>query len=339
MLDIKFLLIMPVFNASKYLNETLDSILCQSYENFELLAVNDASTDDSLEILKCYAKKDSRIKIINSSFNLGVSAARNLALAKLKNYSDVTHVSFVDSDDLLSENFLDDFVKCFKRDPSIQYAICSIALLTKKGVVDVARGPFCSLKLDNRNAFYQIAEIGNWRKFGYQHWGVLNKVFKKELLQEERFDDYIRMGEDLIFLLRVLKKVNKGVCFNHNNYIYRIRSSSATHTPKVSYIPTLEELHLLLKQNEDSNLRTVYEKIFAENILSMYPRAILYGITKDISIIEKRFLPLVKTYNYPNNLLKNVRRFICLYFPKKMIKLSILFWLKVRGQTKKWAFD
>lgn len=330
---------MPVFNGSKYLNEALASVLSQSYKNFVLIAVNDASTDNSLEILKQYAQKDSRVIVINSCSNVGVSAARNMALDSLKNYPDVTHVSFVDSDDLLNKNFLADFARYFNQDYSIQYAICGISLLTKKGIVDAVSAPCLSIELNNVSAFCQVAEIGNWKKFGYQHWGVLNKVFKKELLSDVRFIERIRMGEDLIFLLEVLRKVERGVCFNNNNYYYRIRNSSATHAPKVSYIPTLDELYKLLQQNSVSSLELVYQKIFAENIFSMYPRAILYNITDDILTIETKYLPFVKSYQYPGNILKKIRRLICLSFPRKFIKLSISLWLMMRGQTKKWAFD
>ena len=69
--------IIPVYNASKYLDECLDSLVKQTFTNIEIICVNDASTDDSLNILQKWAKKDERIKIINSLQNRNVGGARN----------------------------------------------------------------------------------------------------------------------------------------------------------------------------------------------------------------------------------------------------------------------
>lgn len=92
-------IVIPVYNASKYISDCLDSIVAQTYQNWEAICVDDGSTDDSLHILKDYAKKDQRIKVYTKE-NGGASSARNFALSQVGASSD-TWISFVDSDDYI----------------------------------------------------------------------------------------------------------------------------------------------------------------------------------------------------------------------------------------------
>ena len=79
----KFKIILPVYNVEQYLKECLDSIINQTYKNLEIICVNDCSTDNSLAILKEYAKKDNRIKVIEKSKRGGLGAARNTAFNEI----------------------------------------------------------------------------------------------------------------------------------------------------------------------------------------------------------------------------------------------------------------
>ena len=94
----KISIIIPIYNSSKYLKECLDSIINQSYKNWEAVCVNDGSTDNSLEILDQYAAIDKRIKVYTKE-NGGAASARNFALNNINN---ADWISFVDSDDYLS---------------------------------------------------------------------------------------------------------------------------------------------------------------------------------------------------------------------------------------------
>ena len=94
-------IIVPVFNAERFLPQCIESILCQSYVNWEMIAVDDGSTDKSLEILNAYSAKDPRIHIISKG-NEGVSIARNVALSQAKG----DYVYFVDADDEVMPNGL-----------------------------------------------------------------------------------------------------------------------------------------------------------------------------------------------------------------------------------------
>ena len=96
--NVKISIIIPVYNVEKYLNQCLDSILNQDFDDFEVICVNDGSTDYSLNILNDYAERDSRVKVI-SQINKGQGNARNTGLK----YAEGKYIMFIDSDDYISE--------------------------------------------------------------------------------------------------------------------------------------------------------------------------------------------------------------------------------------------
>ena len=101
-------IIMPVYNCEKYLTESIGSVISQSYQNWELIIVDDGSTDRSSEIIDAYSQKDVRIKAFHKP-NQGVSMARNLALEQMKG----EYVTFIDSDDVYHANRLSRMIQVF----------------------------------------------------------------------------------------------------------------------------------------------------------------------------------------------------------------------------------
>ena len=129
---VKISVVIPVYNVEKYLEQCLDSVIAQSFEDIEVICVNDGSTDSSLEILKRYADNDSRIKIISQK-NKGAGAARNVGIENAAG----EYVYFMDSDDYLNadaferlNDFLDDkpdfvmFKIFFKTHVIIRILVC-----------------------------------------------------------------------------------------------------------------------------------------------------------------------------------------------------------------------
>ena len=102
---IKISIIMPVYNKEKYLKNTIDSILKQEYKNFELIIVDDGSTDKSKYICDEYASKDSRIKVYHIK-NEGVSNARNIGLK----YATGDYIQFIDADDTINTNTFSKYI-------------------------------------------------------------------------------------------------------------------------------------------------------------------------------------------------------------------------------------
>ena len=92
----KVSIITPSYNSEKYISETIESVLTQTYKNWEMIIVDDASSDDSLQIIEQYAQKDDRIKVIKSKQNMGPAKARNRAIEEAKG----KYIAFLDSDDV-----------------------------------------------------------------------------------------------------------------------------------------------------------------------------------------------------------------------------------------------
>lgn len=104
---------MPVFNASKFLPQSIESILGQTYSNFEFIIVDDASTDNSWKIIRSYAKKDKRIIAIKNRINLGVSLTSNIAISKAKG----TFLARMDADDISLFDRIEKQLNYFKKHP------------------------------------------------------------------------------------------------------------------------------------------------------------------------------------------------------------------------------
>ncbi len=118
-------IIIPVYNAYLYLDQCLQSILEQTFKQWEAIVINDGSTDDSLSILIMYANKDSRIKIFHQE-NKGVSAARNKGLLHARG----KFITFCDADDYISPVFLEDLYDKMLL-PSVDLVICNAETIHK----------------------------------------------------------------------------------------------------------------------------------------------------------------------------------------------------------------
>ena len=103
-------IIVPVYNREKYIKETIDSILKQTYTNYEVIFIDDCSTDGSLEILEEYCNLYNNFKLIKLKRNMGVSFARNIGIRKASG----RYIAFLDSDDLWLSNRLEEQVKFAK---------------------------------------------------------------------------------------------------------------------------------------------------------------------------------------------------------------------------------
>lgn len=212
--------VVPVYNAKRFLAETLDSILNQTHNNIEVVCVNDASTDSSGEILSQYALKDARMRIVNAECNKGVSCARNLGFQ----YVTGEFIWFFDSDDLIHPNAvkfalaaIDKYGADFSYTPieriaeNVSYEDCmasSHAYIMEN--MPYATDPFRCFK-------------GNY--FGLQHCLV-----KKSLLDDIRFLPGLKYGEDRLFLTQLLAKSPKCVYLPFPFVYYRQHSESACHS-------------------------------------------------------------------------------------------------------------
>ena len=222
----KFSIIIPVYNASKYISQTLDSIFSQSFSNFEVLCVNDGSTDNSLDILKKLAKKEKRLIVIDQK-NAGAGAARNNGINKAKG----EFILFIDSDDLFASKEVlgvldvltnqeecDLYVYGFNRfnDGEQDLSEYKIAHFNLFDTTELIIGEnkvdyFCESYKNNCNLF-----IHNW----IAPW---NKCYRKSFLKEigAKFDT-IKSVEDRTFHFQTMTKSSRTMMIDYPIVNYRL---------------------------------------------------------------------------------------------------------------------
>lgn len=203
-------IIIPVFNAEKYLSECIESILKQTYKEFEVILIDDGSTDQSLNILKKYQKKDYRIRIIHQE-NKGVGVARNNGIDNAKG----EFIIFVDADDVLPENSLYDRLSAVK---NADMAICGYGYFSESGKRDTLAE--CEDTVWNKiQALNNIAVDGT---FGYQGY-LWNKIYVKNIIDRHkiRFAENIAYNEDKLFNIEYVMSC-KDIKISHSIvYYYR----------------------------------------------------------------------------------------------------------------------
>lgn len=205
-------IIVPVYNVESYLPQCVNSILNQSYTNFELILIDNYSTDNSFSICKEYEKKDNRIKVLQSKVK-GVSSTRNVGL----NYAKGMYVVFCDSDDLYDKNFLVRLIVEAKRNDA-DIIISNYAYLNTRSNLMCNRNS----GVINTNELIRRIFIDN--SIGGFVW---NKMFKRSILSNVKFDEEIQICEDTLFVFEALKEAKKIFFVYDAVYLYRLRSTSA----------------------------------------------------------------------------------------------------------------
>lgn len=207
---IKISVIIPVYNTSPFLRDCLDSVLNQTYANFEVICVNDGSTDDSLSVLNYYSENHKNLIIIDQ-LNNGVSAARNNGLKRATG----DYITFVDSDDYIDRNYLSNLVDELN---GTQYdLICS-------GLRDFdSTGIIKTIRLDS--AIFCLTNHVNIIKFLETplNTSPVAKLYRRDIIQKFniRFKLGLSLGEDRDFNLRFFSKCKEIRTCSFINYFYR----------------------------------------------------------------------------------------------------------------------
>lgn len=206
--------IVPVYNVEKYLNACIDSILAQTFTDFELILVDDGSQDNSGAICDDYARKDERITVIHQK-NQGQAAARNNGIKIAR----AEWIHFVDSDDLIHPQILEILYSAV--DENTQISMCGVY----KG--DNLSESFFSPKIDYRFKKHPINEeqlVAMYRD-GYQFWVVWAKLIKKEIIEKYSFTPG-RIYEDSAVVFKWFNETKNINITDEQLYFYRINSNS-----------------------------------------------------------------------------------------------------------------
>lgn len=190
-------IITPVYNTERHLRKTIDSIIAQEYKDWELILVDDGSTDASGSICEEYAAKDDRIRVLHQK-NSGVSVARNLALDKITG----DYVTFIDSDDWIETKYLSNFIDFPYSDNQIVYQGYYMDY-----VGSVAKESTIEIPVEG-----QILHLG----------AILGKAFATPIIKKHgiRFDERLSLHEDHVFYYKCLKQALKFDFSNQAGYHY-----------------------------------------------------------------------------------------------------------------------
>lgn len=202
----KISVIVPVYNTEKYLHRCIDSILTQTFTDFELLLIDDGSLDRSGAICDEYAEKDSCVRVFHKS-NGGVSSARNLGL----DYAKGEWITFVDSDDWVSNNVLEEIIK----DTDNYDLIIEYATIVNHPTDNDISIPDITIDEFNFDLLFSECHL-SWRT---SPWG---KLFRRDLveLHSLRFQVDMSIGEDAVFLYTYLLFAKRIRINNNRNYYY-----------------------------------------------------------------------------------------------------------------------
>lgn len=264
--------IIPVYNVEKYLHRCLDSVIAQTYQNLEIICVDDGSIDDSGNICDQYAVRDARIKVIHQE-NQGPSAARNRGL----DAADGEYIAFVDSDDYILEDM---YKKMLDKllNYNVDLCVCQWQyefsdgrqVVKRKNIDPTIYGRKASLE------FVRFLYMGNYEN------GVVvaawNKLYRRALLDKIRFEG--RIHEDEAFCGRIMAKNISVYVMEEQFYVYAQNGDSLTNKPfsanKFFFLDTLAERRELFKS--DAFIRQETEQLYCNMYIEYCLRARKDGV-------------------------------------------------------------
>ncbi len=208
-------IVIPVYNAEKYLHEAIDSVLAQTFGDWQLVLVDDGSTDSSSEICDLYAEKDSRIEVVHVK-NGGVSRARNIGI----NQSISQYITFIDADDILHHRALEYLVNTIELNDC---GIAGVESTSDEHQISKATENFSVSILPSETATEQT--LYQTSKLDCSVWG---KLYKRSLFKNNHFSEGERY-EDLDIFYRLCLSADKVALINTELYFYRQHSESFVH--------------------------------------------------------------------------------------------------------------
>ena len=231
-------IIVPVYNADKFLSKCIDSILNQLFTDWELLLIDDGSTDGSWNIIEEYASKDERIKPYKKR-NGGPGSARNFGLNKANG----NWILFVDADDYIDKNYI---VSLLPYENDVDLVVCGFKNVNREGKYTISR-LFNKPTPVNKNFVYYFKDIYGYTNM-YMWCGPICKLFSRDIIKTNSiaFPTDTSFGEDSIFVATYLRYIRK-IQFVES-FFYNVVSNSNSITANINMInvyPSYKKLNVL----------------------------------------------------------------------------------------------
>ena len=301
----KVSVIVPVYNASEFLDDCLQSILSQTYEDLEIILIEDGSPDNSGEICDRYKEKDDRILVVHQN-NQGVSNARNkgidLASGQL--------LTFVDSDDTIDRDMIrtlyDDLMES-----QADIAICSYRTFNGDRAEDIGNS-------GKKYVFSKEEAIENLIAGRYFIGGLCTKLYKADVIQNIRLKEGIRINEDVLMNFYVFENA-ENVLF-HDACLYNYRANVKGATNSITQILGRADEYLVAKEMFEHCKGKSYlqaaEKRYSVSMLNYYQSYVMAGRGREQEAIQlKKQLKKEKAIQKLNSKPQKVRCFLFLTVP------------------------
>ena len=265
MMGEKISVVVPVYNVEAYLERCVESILQQTYAHFELILINDGSTDSSGQICDHLASQYENIKVYHIE-NAGVSNARNMGIQLATG----SWVTFIDSDDFVTQDYLATLASAVER-VNVGFAIAPLHHIKNGIVTDIpshsgktelwsTEETMKELLMTTRTSFFPVA-----------------KLFKRDLLADEKFNTNYHLAEDALFLTELLLKTRCSCVFiDKPVYYYDHREGSATTSVNRYVFDTIEVYKQIIAQVSQAFPNLKYELINREcwSYITVYDKII-----------------------------------------------------------------
>jgi len=299
-------IIVPIYNAEEFLKETVESILSQSFSEFELLLINDGSTDQSQNICEAFMENDKRVRLINK-VNGGVSSARNVGIKNALG----TYIFHVDADDILR--------------PDALFNLYNEASRTHADII-VANYILRTLNNDEKVIKHRVVhsaeEFLSGMLLGEFHAGLWNKLIKTTCYDGLSFDEDVSCMEDKLILTQILLKNPRISFLDDEVYIYIQRSSSLTNNISLKTLSSIEKVieqidnllkdkklfekslakikldykikllnnsHILKAEQVKNKFKEVNSNILNRDMIPLYYRVLLWFEFRNISFLTQVF--------------------------------------------------
>ena len=334
----KFSIIVPVYNSEQYIEKCLDSLLNQTYSNYEVICVDDGSKDNSLKILREIEKNNPRLKVIHQN-NSGCVIARKNGVRK----SSGEYCLFVDSDDWIDYDALNILYKYINMYNDVD--ILKFAIRYEPSGKIMQQYDMINHLLSDEEIYQIKKELITNSKYN----NLANQVFKKKLfdIDNQAFQNKINQGEDLIINLELFNKSKKIVLINEPLYHYYINESSITRDNSIENLSKLINDNIYvnkerIKYAEIFNIKDIDLNLYKNKVVSfvfdkiknyiynnshpdfeLFQKELnnsdFYDFVINVKITDKNFFSkMFKKRIVSKNIIK-IKRFIVLFKMKKII--------------------
>ena len=283
-------IVVPIYNVEKYLEKCIKSIMEQTYENIEIILVDDGSIDNSSQICDYWKEKEERISVIHKK-NGGLSSARNSGIDMAKG----EYIFFLDSDDYISKYTIEELYK------NIEQANAEIAISNRYHVFENGKKKVKFKKEKESIIFSKEKAIFELNNFRYFDMSACGKLFKTELFKEVKFP-VGKKSEDFFVMYKLFELSNRIIYNSEPYYYYYQRKGSITKSKSINtdfLDAAREQMNYIEKRHP--NLKNCVRTAYVSANMTVYNMAVSNKSDIDIKLVKELKREVKNNYLYVKN--------------------------------------